>query len=403
MDLGIRPVADETGRFRYWVAIQRDITQQKETELALLLAQKIEAIGQLSSGVAHDFNNILTAILGSIEVLERIECADARFATLVERIKNATERGASVTRQLLTVAQPTASGVIVKIGVNDEIMRSFDLLITSGARQIELKTDLTPEEPTLRADLGLFGAALLNLMINARDAMPDGGILTVRTRTHFDQALGGPVVAISVTDTGFGMSPELQAKIFAPFFTTKGDAGSGLGLSMVRKFVEQAGGRISLASIVGRGTTFTLIFPLDSIAHQKFEPEVACTTNSGRAKPQRVMVMDVDAAVSEAISMVLRDEGFSVLSTTNGDLALSALAQDEYALAIIDPSGLHVPTALFDIGLPILVLSSALQSLVRNESPVLEKPFNAAALLRAVRHAAGLQPPQPSLFTFTQA
>jgi CheY-like chemotaxis protein len=304
---------------------------------------------------------------------------------------------------LLTVAQPTASGVIVKIGVNDEIMRSFDLLITSGARQIELKTDLTPEEPTLRADLGLFGAALLNLMINARDAMPDGGILTVRTRTHFDQALGGPVVAISVTDTGFGMSPELQAKIFAPFFTTKGDAGSGLGLSMVRKFVEQAGGRISLASIVGRGTTFTLIFPLDSIAHQKFEPEVACTTNSGRAKPQRVMVMDVDAAVSEAISMVLRDEGFSVLSTTNGDLALSALAQDEYALAIIDPSGLHVPTALFDIGLPILVLSSALQSLVRNESPVLEKPFNAAALLRAVRHAAGLQPPQPSLFTFTQA
>lgn len=388
VDLGIRPVADDAGWYHYWVAIQRDITQQKETEFALHHAQKLEAIGQLSSGVAHDFNNILTSIISSVEVLERVRCDDARFVPLVDRIKAAAERGAGVTRQLVNAARPAPSGE-VKVLVHDEILRATGLFATSGH---EIRTAFAKCDPVVRVDPGLLSSALLNLIKNARDAMPTGGIISLRTEVHEDHTM-----SIAIADTGMGMSIEEQKNVFAPFFTTKGERGTGLGLSMVRRFADQAGGSVKFKSEPGLGATFTLTLPLEELRLRRDEAlEGVGVLERGFDAPLHVLIMENDPAVADAVDTVLKDEGFVAIRSINGEELERAIAAREIAVALIDPAAIDPPAALVTSQIPIVLMTSALPGV--SEYPILEKPFNAAALLRAVRRAVGMPAPQPSLF-----
>lgn len=253
------------------LGIAIDVTQRKELELQLNQAQKMESLGQLAGSVAHDFNNVLAAILGFGELLaETFESTDPRVADVAEIIK-AGESGRRLTQQLLAFSrqQPLEPKLV---NVNDIVRTSGGLMRQLLGKGVTLETALAPALPPVYADAGQLQQILVNLAVNARDAMSDGGRLVIQTSEEVregDDLLvrGRPVppgqyVMLVVTDTGTGMPPDVIARIFEPFFTTKGpDKGTGLGLSTVYGIVRQSGGFIDVTSTPGRGTTFHIGLP----------------------------------------------------------------------------------------------------------------------------------------------
>ncbi|MBN8909852.1 MAG: hypothetical protein J0H99_25375, partial [Rhodospirillales bacterium] len=254
--------------------LQVEIAERDKSEVALHHGQKLQAIGQLSGGIAHDFNNLLATILGSLELMERrvaqgtADPANAdRLRTLIERAIGAVQRGAQLTSGLLAFSrrQPMPAR---PTDLNALITDLATLATSTLGRRIRLTTELDPNLWPAMVDPSQIEAAILNLCLNARDAMPEGGTLTIRTT---NLAIGGPAaapdlapgayVSIAVGDTGIGMTAPVQRRAFDPFFTTKGDAGSGLGLSQVQAAARQAGGAVRLESTPGTGTTITLLLP----------------------------------------------------------------------------------------------------------------------------------------------
>ena len=262
---------DNDGAILGYHGIVRDVTERKQLQRQFLQAQKMEAIGQLAGGVAHDFNNILTAIIGYTDVLTQQIPEDSPYRSKVMHINSAGARAAHLTRQLLAFSRKQILD-LRPLKLNEVIANFQRMLRPLIGEDIEVVTLLDPSAGTVMGDATQIEQILLNLAINARDAMPKGGKLTVETANiHLDEAYvrthsevrAGPYVMVAVSDTGHGIEPDVLPRVFDPFFTTKAkEKGTGLGLSTVYGIVKQHQGHITASSEPGRGTTFKVYLPL---------------------------------------------------------------------------------------------------------------------------------------------
>ncbi len=370
-------------------AIARDLTQRRRLEADLRQAQKMEAIGRLAGGVAHDFNNLLTVINGNAEVLRsRLTRMDA---SLADEIVRAGEQAATLTRQLLTFSRKEVVSPQV-LSPNDTISSLRKMLGRLIGARIELIADLDEFAGTIRIDPGQLEQVLVNLAINARDAMPNGGSLTIRTRSQ------PCVIRIEVVDTGTGMDAATKAKAFEPFFTTKAAGeGTGLGLATVKSIVEQAGGTISVQSERGGGCTFTVEFPCADEAPTSPVPLPATPPPANR---EVILLVEDEPAVQLLERRVLEMGRYEVIVASSGEEALQLLDGfpgqiDLLVTDVVMPgmSGRELAEAVSirRPGLPALFLSGytpdeVLKEGIRAEGRhFLQKPFTPSALLGKVR------------------
>jgi PAS domain S-box-containing protein len=323
----------------------RDITERKRAEAALhervalveqvRRAQKLESLGRLAGGVAHDFNNLLTVVLGCAHALRDDAARGApASAEVVDELRAAGERARDLTRQLLAFARRQVVAH-VPLDLNGVVRGSEKLLRRVLGEDVELVVDLEPALWTMRGDGGQLEQILLNLAVNARDAMPRGGALAIRTRNlprgddAGDGEGEGDRVALVVRDTGAGMTPEVQAHLFEPFFTTKDPGeGTGLGLATVYGIVEQSGGRIRVRSEPRRGATFELSFPRTLEPPARADPPAPPPSGSVQCGSERILVVEDDARVREVTVRALRAAGYVPVVAGSGREAL-ALGPEE--------------------------------------------------------------------------
>ena len=396
---------------RIFTGFIRDLTSRQKMEEELRQSQKMEAIGQLTGGVAHDFNNLLTVITGNLEMLEpSLENADQR--ELLKEAQDAAQDGAKLTSQLLAFGRrqplnPTPTDLAPLI------MNFSELLRRSLGEQIELNIRVAGAGHSCVVDPAQFQNALLNLAINARDAMPRGGKLTIeisRTRLDADYAQmypeirTGRYVLVSVTDTGEGMTEEVRQRAFEPFFTTKPTgAGTGLGLSMVYGFVKQSGGNIQIYSESGHGTSIRIFLPLAEARQTAEEPESgAGAMDAMPGGSEAILVVEDDARVRRVTTARLRSLGYQVIEADNGSAALALLAANPgVALIFTDvvmPGGMtgdELAKAALAArpGLKVLFTSGYAQPTIARDAlsagAWLKKPYTAAELAEKVRAILG--------------
>jgi signal transduction histidine kinase len=308
--------------------LSEESVRRERAQAALLQAQKIETMGQLVGGVAHDFNNLLMAVIGNLDLLGKNLGPDTRQKRLLSGAMEGARRGATLTQRLLAFArkqelQAQATDVVGLI----EDMRG--LMDRSLGPLIQVEITAQPNMPPVTVDPNQLEMALLNLAVNARDAMPSGGVLTIELRTVELKTSSplqlplGEYLTLSVSDTGSGMSPEILSKAVEPFFSTKGlGKGTGLGLSMVHGLADQSGGAFRLSSVEGQGTTATLWLPVS--AH----PAAAKPTSAARtpsAAPAVILLVDDDPLIAASTSALLEDLGHQVVEVNSGAAALAAL------------------------------------------------------------------------------
>ena len=381
-----------------FVTLYRDLTERRQVEQQLRQAQKMEVLGQFTSGVAHDFNNLLAAIIGNLHLLEEGGQLGARDQRFLLRVRKATERGAALATRLLAFARRQTLAP-QPVDVDALIEDLADLIEYSVGNGIALELNLDARARHAWVDRGQLENALLNLVINARDAMPDGG--TLRLRTHLDA--GGARVRIDVADTGRGMEAAVRERVFEPFFSTKSGLGSGLGLSMVYGFVKQSGGEIALTSEVGKGTVFSLSLPLADPSLAVSEMPLPAAAAEPVA-PQSVLLVEDDDDVREATADLLAEMGHAVRAVASAHEALAVLDDTiTIVLSDVDLGGpmngaqlsreiaeqhRGVPCLLMS-GLPYDVLSTRFH--LAEPALLLGKPFSRAqldaSLRKALRHA----------------
>jgi PAS domain S-box-containing protein len=336
---------------RAFISVSRDVTERRQAEEArqrleaqLAQAQKMESIGTLAGGIAHDFNNILTAILGNVQLaLLGLQRQSAEYP-LLQEIEKAATRAATLTRQLLTFSryqQHERKAVDLNATISD-LLQMFRRL--SGG-SIEIVIDLAPDLPLLVADPVQIEQVMLNLAVNARDAMPQGGQLRITTRTSLlDEAAcrnypwtrPGPYVQITVSDTGVGMTPETQQRIFEPFFTTKGPGkGTGLGLAVVYGIIKQYDGFITVTSAVGQGSTFSVSLPAQTVISLPSEP---LEQPHARGGVETILVVEDEASLRQLATTILERLGYTVVCAEDGLAAVDVFAADpqQFDLVILD-------------------------------------------------------------------
>jgi PAS domain S-box-containing protein len=331
----IAPVTNEQGQVAHFIAIKEDITEQKTLQEQFLQAQKVEAVGRLAGGVAHDFNNILTAINGYTELLLRkLPPEDARFR-LAEQIRKSVERAGGLTRQLLAFSRKQAlqPRILDLSNIVTDIEKMLRRLI---GEDIELHTIRGAAVGNVRADPAQIEQVIMNLAVNARDAMPNGGKLIIEvaratlredyTRLHGDVE-PGEYVMLSVTDTGSGMTEDVKAHIFEPFFTTKPQGkGTGLGLATCYGIVKQSGGHIDVFTEPGRGTTFKIYLPrVEANADQQPERPKFLEWATGK---ETILVAEDEADVRNLTVGILRDLGYRVMEASNGEEGIRVAEQN---------------------------------------------------------------------------
>lgn len=312
-------------------AVVSDVTERKSTEQQLRQLRKMDAVGQLTDGIAHDFNNLLGIVIGNLELLKGA-VSEPRARAFVENALQGAERGASLTRNLLGLsrAAPAATETAV---VNDIIANMIELIAKSLTAAVRVETHLDDDLWPVEMDTAEFENALLNLALNARDAMPGGGLLVIETANrHVDDAYvarnpgsrSGDFAMLAVSDTGTGMSPEVIEKVFEPFFTTKPKGqGTGLGLSTVYGFVRRAGGHIKVYSEAGRGTTFRIYLPRAAIG--SVAAELVSLPDHLPRGTETILVVDDEEALVEVAVAYLEELGYTVLSAADGREALEIL------------------------------------------------------------------------------
>jgi signal transduction histidine kinase len=368
-----------------------EMAQRQKAEEVLLQAQKMEAVGQLTGGLAHDFNNLLTAVVGNLDLI-RSRATEPRVLRLAENAFRAAERGSKLTAQLLAFSR-TQKLETSSIDINRTIEGMYEFLNQSLGANLSIRLELDPSAPVVIADGNQLEVAILNLGINARDAMPDGGTLTITTAGDPDDARR---VLVSVIDTGTGMPPEVIARAFDPFFTTKPPGkGTGLGLSQVYGLVRQMGGDVDIASRPGEGTSVRLRLRRGYIASEA-DAEAASASEAGHS--ERILVVDDDHDVRAIMTSFLSEIGYVVHEAENGEAALAMQKTVDPHLMIIDfampgTNGAEVVTAARKAqpSLPILFVSgyadSAALEAAMGSAPFLRKPFRPAELASAVRAA----------------
>ncbi len=340
--LFVSPVYDETGELIYFFASQLDVSRRRDAEDSLRQAQKMEAVGQLTGGVAHDFNNLLTVIQGFSDVLEAqlaraadgarpLDVAKARQA--VDAIAHAAERGASLTGQLLAFSRKQKlQGRVVDVNA---LVRQLLPLIERTVGGIDVKLDLRDDACNSRIDPVQAETALLNVLINARDAMPKGGSVTIETRhLILDGSEGlaelapGDYVELSVIDEGDGMSPEVLSRVVEPFFTTKEQGkGTGLGLSMVYGFTKQSGGALRVESEPGNGARVRMIFPCVQAAAEPAGSQASRPLSPTRAN-ETILLVEDQRDVGDYAQVVLEEFGYSVIRADDAEQALAVLDRE---------------------------------------------------------------------------
>ena len=397
-----------TGSLEYIEGFATDITERKQLEERLYQSQKMEAVGMLAGGIAHDFNNLLTIILNYSDLLLSRPGMDKKLEESLREIRSAGERAAGLTNQLLAfsrkqILQPV---VLDLNAVVDDVEKMIRRLI---GEDIELVADLEPGLWRVKADPGQIVQVVVNLAVNARDAMPNGGTLRMRTsNVHRDEASAGPhpcteggrCVMLSISDTGEGMDETTINRIFEPFFTTKGQGkGTGLGLATVYGIIEQSGGNITVDSGTGRGTTFNIYLPAVDEQPRQAEDQ---TSRPARAQggPETILIIEDQREVLSLLSMVLKEAGHEVLEASDCDEALSICGQHGLPihLMLIDVvmpkmSGPELAVRLSDIHpeAKILFMSGYIDTAVtkigvlRGAKSFLQKPFTHVALLSKVR------------------
>jgi signal transduction histidine kinase len=315
-----RRIAERTSELNEAVGnLRREIAQRQKAEAALAQAQKMEAVGQLTGGIAHDFNNLLTAVVGNLDLI-RARATDTRMIRLAENAFKAAERGSRLTAQLLAFSR-TQRLVTKPVDVNALITGMSELLNQSLGAAVILKTDFDAALPPAMADSNQLELAILNLAINARDAMPDGGTLTIAT-SSLPVTSDRPFIRIQVSDTGSGMAPEVAARAFDPFFTTKAAGkGTGLGLSQVYGITKQLGGDVQLTSKIGEGTSVSI--HLSVAREEEVTPERQDQKSVvNRANSEKILLVDDDEDVSNLVSGFLSEIGYDVHARSPGPMAL---------------------------------------------------------------------------------
>jgi len=320
-----------TGTITHFVAVKEDVTAVKQMEDQLRRAQRMEAVGRLAGGVAHDFNNLLQAMLG-ITQLSRLPGEDV--ATIQDRLQELEEllrRGAQLSQQLLLFSRREEIKA-EPLDVNQVIRDTAKLLGRLLGANVTLTLELSPEALPVMADPGQLGQVWMNLAVNATDAMPDGGSLTVRSGRR-----GDTDVWFSVSDTGHGIPDDIRDHIFEPFFTTKGDRrGTGLGLAVVHGIVTQHGGEVEVASTVGKGTTFRVLLPRRAEAGDAPAPQAAQAKALPHGNGERVLLVEDNDSVRRAFERLLIRLGYEVTAVGNAEEADQLPASQEYALLLTD-------------------------------------------------------------------
>ena len=380
----------------------RDQARLAEAESQLRQAQKIEAIGQLTGGVAHDFNNLLMVVLGGLSMIER-PGDPARRSRILDGMRQAAERGASLSRQLLAFArrQPLKAE---PVDLRLQLAAMRDLLDRALRGDVHVKTEFSADLWVVLVDPAEL--VLLNLCVNARDAMPGGGTITVAARNapnlqHED--LRGDFVILSVRDEGMGMAPEILARVFEPFFTTKDvGKGSGLGLPQVYGFAEQSGGAVRVESTVGQGTTVTLTLPRTDRPPAPATETIVLDEAAPKKTSGAILLVEDDDEVASLVTDMLRELGYGVTRTANAEAALGALANARPVDLIF--SDIMMPGAMNGLDLareahrrrpdlPILLTSgyadAAMRGAAREGFEVLRKPYDIQTLERSIREVLG--------------
>jgi PAS domain S-box-containing protein len=398
----IDPIRDDDGKLIGFAKITRDITERRDAQAALervqrqlAESQKMDALGQLTGGVAHDFNNLLMIVTGHIQTLKKLAAEDPKAARAVHAIELAAQRGATLTSQLLTFARRAHVNprpIDLRHGI-ESIREVLTSGLTGGIRFV---LDVAADTWLVTVDISEFEIALVNLVINARDAMPDGGTVTITAcNARFeegDAVAAGDYVAIAVADTGIGIPQDVLGKVFEPFFTTKPvGKGTGLGLSQVYGFAHQAGGTVRISSTLGKGTKLTIYLPRTA------SEVVAANTDAGdqdHARSGTVLLVEDNPEVANASSGLFEKLGYSVRWVQNAEAAFKAIEMDGIDLVFsdivmpgrFDGLGLARMIKAKHPGLPILLATgySEAAHAVRSEFPILRKPYQVHELSRAL-------------------
>lgn len=382
-----------------------------ELERQLQQSQRLEILGRLAGGVAHDFNNLLTIITGHVELLALAPSLPPDVRDALEQVREAAGRAAQLTGQLLAFSRRSAAES-ASVDVNRLVRSESSMLRRVVDEDIHIHTHLEDELPEVRCDGGRLAQVLMNLVLNARDAMPSGGTLSVSTGVvtvrqddarHPGVLQPGEYVLLTVGDTGVGMSEEERARAFEPFFTTKGEGrGTGLGMATVQAIVRESDGYITIASAVGAGTTVLVYLPVGEqqggVAGVDEEPQEAV----GRG--ETVLLVEDDAAVRAFVDTILTDHGYSVIAAADGAEAFgqldSALARVDLVVTdVVMPhrSGRAVVAHAQRLNPRVRALylsghtedAIVRQGILRDDVVLLQKPFSPSTLLRAVREVLG--------------
>jgi PAS domain S-box-containing protein len=390
--------------------VQAALTERDEAEAALRRAQKLEAVGQLTGGVAHDFNNLLTVIIGALDLIQRHPKDEARRERMIEAAQGAARRGERLTQQLLAFSRRQALKPELAV-VDDLLAESEPLLRRAVGEAVTLAVTPNAADAVSSIDPSQFEAAVMNLVVNARDATPPGGVIRVETQLctltagQAEDAPAGDYLCVSVHDTGEGMDADTAARVFEPFFTTKEPGrGTGLGLSQVYGFARQSGGAVVVESAPGKGSTVRIYLPLSESRAERAlaAPETAATAH-GPAR--RVLLVEDDASVGEMVEAMLTDLGHDVLRAEAAAPAIEILGRsghiDLMLTDLIMPGGMngvelaHAAVALRP-GLPVILTSGytgeTLGAATEAPWPLLTKPYPAEALAAVIDAVMGKAP-----------
>ncbi|WP_132249509.1 hybrid sensor histidine kinase/response regulator [Methylobacterium segetis] len=409
--LFVSPIYDAGGELTYFFSSQLDVSRRRDAEDALGQAQKMEALGQLTGGIAHDFNTLLQVIVGYVDILaaglENPNADRGRLGRATENIRQAAERATTLTQQLLAFARKQRlEGRPVNL--NALIHGMSDMVARSLGEAIVVEKRLADDVWNCRVDPTQAEVAILNVLINARDAMPEGGKVTIATENRevdpsatarVGSLQAGRYVTLSITDTGTGISPDVLARVMDPFFTTKDEGkGTGLGLSMVYGFAKQSGGAAQIESKLGEGTTLRLSFP--AISGHERAPKRATSRAVERPGTEKVLIVDDREDVAELARTILRDYGYTTLMARNGREALDVIEGDESIdllfTDLIMPGGMNGVVLAREARklrprLKILLTTGyAEASLERtdvggSEFELLKKPYRRVELIRRIR------------------
>ncbi|MEA2983840.1 MAG: hypothetical protein QOD94_94 [Alphaproteobacteria bacterium] len=405
----IDAVRDDKGELIGFAKVTRDLTEQRASQQKLddareqlFQAQKMEAIGQLTGGVAHDFNNILTVIVSGADLADRHIQGNEKLQRLIGNMRNAALRGERLTKQLLAFSrrQPLKPETV---DITQQLNSFIELLSHSIRGNLRIISDLPTNMPPVEVDVAQLELALLNIGLNARDAMPDGGTLTIRARKHGAEirGTGSSYVVIDVTDTGIGMSEDVQARAFEPFFTTKDiGRGSGLGLSQAYGFAKQSGGALTLDSAPGKGTKVSLYLP-EAVDTANLPAQNQPTTRPREAGSATVLLVEDDVGVAELALGLLEDAGYKVKTAGNAAEALKVLRNGEpidlVFSDIMMPGGMNgadlarIVRGEFPAMFILLATgyAEAAASAATSEFPLIRKPYGREVLLDKVGEILG--------------